>query len=82
YTYDLEYGTDTIEIQEGAIQAGQRVVLLDDLLATGGTMAAASQLLRDVGADVRGASCIIELAFLKGRSRLDIPISTLLSYDA
>lgn len=82
YTYDLEYGTDTIEIQDGAVQPGQRVVLLDDLLATGGTMAAASRLLQDVGADVRGASCIIELTFLNGRSRLDIPVSTLLSYDS
>ena len=80
-TYELEYGSDTIEIQEGAIEPGQRVVVLDDLLATGGTMAAAIALLRKVGADVRGAACIIELAFLKGRSRIEIPITTLISYD-
>lgn len=82
YTYDLEYGSDTIEIQANAIQPGQRVVLLDDLLATGGTMNAACQLLRKVGADVRAGACIIELSFLKGRSRLDIPVTTLISYDA
>ena len=82
YTYDLEYGQDTIEIQEGAIAEGQRVVLLDDLLATGGTMAAASELLRGVGADLRGAACIIELTFLGGREKLDIPIDTLIAYDS
>lgn len=82
YTYDLEYGQDTIEIQEGAIEPGQRVVLLDDLLATGGTMKAAGELLRGVGADLKGAACIIELAFLQGREKLDIPIDTLISYDS
>ena len=81
YTYDLEYGTDTIEIQEGAIEPGQRVVLLDDLLATGGTMSAAAGLLRKVGAKVMGAACIIELTFLKGRQKLDVPVTTLISYD-
>ena len=62
----LEYGTDTVEIQADAIAPGQRVVVLDDLLATGGTMKASIQLLRQVGAAVRGAACIIELAFLDG----------------
>ena len=81
YTYDLEYGTDTIEIQADAVEPGQRVVLLDDLLATGGTMNAAAQLFRQCGADVRGAACIVELTFLKGRDKLDIPITTLISYD-
>ena len=81
YTYDLEYGTDTIEIQEDAVKQGQRVVLLDDLLATGGTMQAAVELLRYAGADVRGAACIIELTFLKGRDRLDIPVDTLVQYQ-
>lgn len=82
YTYDLEYGTDTIEIQADAVQPGQKVFLLDDLLATGGTMNAAAQLLRKAGAEVTGAACIIELTFLKGRDNLDIPISTLLAYDS
>ncbi len=81
HTYDLEYGSDTIEIQANAIESGQRVVVVDDLLATGGTLAAASQLLRNCGADVRAAACIIELAFLNGRQRLDLPVTTLVSYD-
>jgi adenine phosphoribosyltransferase len=81
YTYDLEYGSDTIEIQADAIRPGQRVVILDDLLATGGTMNAAAQLLRQAGAEVTGAACLIELIFLNGRSRLDIPCTTLVRYD-
>jgi len=81
YEYDLEYGTDTVEVQADAVEPGQRVVLVDDLLATGGTMAAATTLLRKVGADVVGAACILELTFLNGRSKLDIPCSTLASYD-
>src|SRR3546814_15443996 len=72
YTYDLEYGSDTIEIQADAIEPGQKVFLLDDLLATGGTMNAAAQLLRSAGAEVTGAACIIELSFLNGRGNLDI----------
>jgi len=82
YTYDLEYGSDTIEIQADAVRPGQRVFLVDDLLATGGTMNAAAQLLRSAGAEVTGAACIIELTFLKGRDSLDIPVSTLISYDS
>ena len=81
YEYDLEYGTDTVEIQADAVEPGQRVALVDDLLATGGTMAAATTLLRNVGAEVVGAACIIELTFLNGRSKLDIPCSTLVAYD-
>lgn len=82
YTYDLEYGTDTVEIQEDAIQPGQRVIVLDDLLATGGTMAAAIHLLRSVGGDVRAAAFIIELSFLNGRARLDVPTASLLQYHS
>ena len=81
YEYDLEYGTDTLEIQADAVEKGQRVVLLDDLLATGGTMQAAAKLMRQVGANVVGSACIIELSFLKGRDRLDMPCSTLVAYD-
>ena len=81
YSYDLEYGTDTIEIQADGLHKGQRVVVLDDLLATGGTMAAAIELCRRVGADVVGAACIIELTFLAGRSKLDVPMHTLIAYD-
>jgi len=81
YTYSLEYGTDTIEIQADGIGAGQKVVVLDDLLATGGTMAATIELFRSIGADVRAAACIIELNFLKGRDRLDVPFQALIRYN-
>jgi len=82
YEYDLEYGSDTIEIQHDAIGKGQRVVVLDDLLATGGTMAASIELLRKVGAEVVGAACMIELTFLNGRDKLDgIPFDALAAYD-
>jgi adenine phosphoribosyltransferase len=81
YTYDLEYGRDTIEIQADAVKPGQKIVLLDDLLATGGTMSAATQLLRHAGAEVMACACIIELAFLNGRARLDIPTTTLVSFE-
>lgn len=81
FTYDLEYGTDTIEIQEGAIAPLQRVVVLDDLLATGGTMNAAVNLVRKVGGSPTGAACIIELSFLGGRQRIDVPVHSILNYD-
>jgi len=63
HQYALEYGTDTIEIQSDAVNSNDRVVILDDLLATGGTMAAAVQLIRNQGATVAGAACVIELHF-------------------
>jgi adenine phosphoribosyltransferase len=81
HTYDLEYGSDTIEIQSDAIEAGQRVVIIDDLLATGGTAAAAVRLCRMVGADVVGSGFIIELTGLKGRTKLDVPVMSLLDYE-
>jgi len=82
YTYDLEYGTDTIEIQADAIASGKRVAVLDDLLATGGTMAAAIDLCRKVGGDVVASACIIELSFLGGRKKLDVPFNSILAYDS
>jgi adenine phosphoribosyltransferase len=82
YTYELEYGSDTIEIQEDAITKGQRVVVLDDLIATGGTMQAAIDLVRQRGGNVAAAACIIELSFLRGRSRLDVPFASMIAYDA
>ena len=82
HTYDLEYGTDTVEIQEDAAHPGQRVVILDDLLATGGTMDASIELFGKVGAEVVGAACIIELTFLGGRDRLEMPFDALISYDS
>lgn len=80
--YALEYGTDRIEIQADAIPPGSRVVLVDDLLATGGTMAAGIALLRKAGAEVPAAIALIELTFLGGRSRLDVPFEALLPYDS
>jgi len=80
--YDLEYGTDRIEIQEDAITPGQRVIVVDDLLATGGTLAAGIALLRKVGAEVPLAATLIELSFLNGRSKLDVPCETLISYES
>ena len=82
HSYDLEYGSDTVEIQSDAISAGQRVAILDDLLATGGTMAAAVRLCRMVGANVVGTAFIIELTFLNGRNKLDVPVTSLMSYDS
>lgn len=82
HTYALEYGTDTIEIQQDAVHKGSRVVLVDDLLATGGTMAAAVALLETVGAVVPAAACILELTFLEGRKKLKPPVETLLQYDS
>ncbi len=82
HTYDLEYGNDTIEIQKDAIAPGQRVVVLDDLIATGGTLQAAIELVRRQGGSVEGAACIIELAFLGGRQRLGVPLAAMVTYEA
>ena len=82
HSYGLEYGSDTVEIQRDAVRPGQRVAVLDDLLATGGTMAAGVELLGNVGADVVTGACIIELTFLRGREKLDIPFTSLIAYDA
>jgi adenine phosphoribosyltransferase len=81
YDYALEYGVDRVEIQHDAVKAGQRVVVLDDLLATGGTMNASVALLRLCGADVAGAAFLIELNFLCGRDRLDVPVESLMRFD-
>jgi adenine phosphoribosyltransferase len=79
--YDLEYGSDGIEIHEDALPGGARVVVVDDLLATGGTAGAAIRLARELGAHVAGAVFVIELAALGGRERLDgVPVHSLLSY--
>jgi adenine phosphoribosyltransferase len=82
YTYDLEYGSDTIEMQEDAISPGQRVIVLDDLIATGGTMQATIELVRQRGGTVAGAACVIELAFLQGRRRLNVPLTSMIVYDS
>ena len=82
YEYDLEYGTDTIEIQADAIQPGQRVVILDDLLATGGTLGASIDLIEKIGGTPVAAACLIELTFLNGRDKLGgLPFTSLIAYD-
>jgi adenine phosphoribosyltransferase len=81
-TYELEYGSDTLEIHQDAIQKGQRVLISDDLLATGGTAAATVELVRKLGGRVVGASFAVELTFLNGRSRLPgIDVYTMIQYD-
>ncbi|KAL2483716.1 Adenine phosphoribosyltransferase 1 [Forsythia ovata] len=78
--YSLEYGTDTMEMHVGAVQAGERALVVDDLIATGGTLSAAIRLLGRVGVDVVECACVIELPELKGRSRLgDKPLFVLVS---
>jgi len=69
-TYELEYGTDTLEMHEDAIKKGQRVLLVDDLLATGGTISAVMEMCERVGAEIVGLSFFIELDFLNGRDKL------------
>ena len=81
HEYELEYGSDTIQIQKDAVKPGQRVVVLDDLLATGGTLAASLALFDKVGAKVVGSACIIELTFLGGREKINVPFDALMSYD-
>jgi adenine phosphoribosyltransferase len=68
--YQLEYGTDQLQIHEDAVQPGQTVLIVDDVLATGGTAAAATGLIRKLGGEVLGVHVLIELSFLKGRERL------------
>ncbi len=82
HDYALEYGTDRLEIQADAVKPGQRVVVVDDLLATGGTMAAGITLLQSVGAEVPAAATLIELTFLGGRERLGVPFNSLVAYDS
>ena len=80
-SYDLEYGADTLEIHQDAITAGQRVLIIDDLLATGGTARATIDLVRKTGGAVAGLAFLVELQFLDGRARLgDVPLFVALQY--
>ena len=81
HTYDLEYGTDTIEISEGFVKPGNRVLIVDDLLATGGTASATKTLLEKVGAEVVGTLCLIELRGLGGREKVGEPVHSIMTYD-
>lgn len=80
--YELEYGRDALEIHEDAVAAGDRVLVVDDVLATGGTAAAAVRLLRRLGAQVVGVAVFLELGFLDGKSALqDVELHSLVNYD-
>lgn len=78
--YALEYGKNVLEAHIDAVTPGQKVLVIDDVLATGGTAAAATQLLRRVGGEVVGCGFVIELGFLAGREKLDLPCRSLLHY--
>jgi adenine phosphoribosyltransferase len=82
YDYALEYGTGTLEIHKDAIQKGQRVIIVDDLLATGGTAEATAKLATSLGAEIAGLGFVVELDFLKGREKLrQYDVYSLLRYD-
>ena len=80
HSYDLEYGSDTLQVADGLIPEGARVVLIDDLIATGGTARAAVELLRKVGAEVPGAVFLIDLPDLEGRAKLGVASRALLAF--
>ncbi len=81
-SYDLEYGSDALEIHADAITAGQRVLIVDDLLATGGTAGATIDLVAGLEAEIVGCAFLIELSFLQGRARLGAtPVHAVLTYD-
>jgi adenine phosphoribosyltransferase len=81
--YSLEYGTDRVEIHRDAIQSGDRVLLVDDVLATGGTMSACCRLVEALGGRIVGVAVLIELAFLNGRTQLgNHPLHSILRYDS
>ena len=80
-TYELEYGNDTLEVHSDAVESGAKVLMVDDLLATGGTMAAACELMGNIGADIVGVTFLIELTELQGREKLgQYKINTIISY--
>jgi adenine phosphoribosyltransferase len=82
-SYSLEYGTDSLEVHIDALTPGQRILLVDDLLATGGTMEACCRLVEELGGTVCGCAFLVELSFLKGRHRLaKYPVRSLITYEA
>ncbi|MFC1683710.1 adenine phosphoribosyltransferase [Candidatus Zixiibacteriota bacterium] len=81
--YDLEYGTDALEIHRDAITEGQKVIVIDDLLATGGTVAATCKMVKQLGAEIIGVAFLIELDFLNGREKLsDYELLSLIHYQS
>ena len=81
-TYELEYGTDTLEIHKDAFKKGERVLILDDLLATGGTTGAVIELIKKLGGEPVEAAFVIELEFLSGRGKIKgVPVFSLVKYD-
>lgn len=81
-SYQLEYGTDALELHVDAVGRGEKVLIVDDVIATGGTAAAAIRLLEGIGADVVGFAVFIELAFLNGSEQLNgVPLHALVKYD-
>lgn len=83
YSYELEYGTDTLEMHVDGVEAGQRVLVVDDLLATGGTVSACCNMIEECGATVIGCAFLIELGFLGGAKKLQPrPVFSLIRYDA
>jgi len=80
-SYALEYGSDTLEMHEDAVSPGERALVVDDVIATGGTAEATGQLVRELGAEVAGFAFLVELSFLKGRERLgDAAVRSLIVY--
>ncbi len=81
YSYELEYGNDVVCIHKDSIKAGDKVVIVDDLIATGGTMKASIELVKSLGADILGVTTLIELDVLRGRQKLEpFPVFSLLNY--
>ena len=81
-SYSLEYGTDSLEIHEDALKPGDKVLIVDDLLATGGTVEAVAKLVSGLGAKIVGIAFVIELSFLKGREKLKgYPVFSIIQYD-
>jgi adenine phosphoribosyltransferase len=81
-SYDLEYGSDSVEIHSDAIEPGKKVLVIDDLLATGGTSGAACELIKKIGGNVVGMAFVIELSFLNGRNKLpqDVKVTSMITY--
>jgi adenine phosphoribosyltransferase len=82
YSYQLEYGTDTLEIHRDAIDRGEKVLIFDDLIATGGTAAATVEMVRRLGGEIVGLAFLVELTFLKGRDQIpdELDIFSILRY--